>query len=267
MTGVATVPIGRRLAVAVVVVATAAAGAGCSRPADGPAAKVPAPLPPSCPGGRGADVTTKRDQQRILVHLPPCYDEHPDVRFPVIVLIHGAGADETQWTDIGMTTEADRLVVEGEIAPSILVMPDFRDAAAAREAEVVVESVVSWVDAHYRTLSDPGHRAVAGISRGGGAALIAAATRPDVFGVVAAHSPAVSGDLDGLRDGLTALSGSIRIDVGADDGLRDSAVRFADSLTAVGIDVEVRVDPGRHDRAYWRRHVPQYLRFEAARWR
>jgi enterochelin esterase-like enzyme len=267
VTGVVTVPIGRRLAAAVVVVATAAAGAGCSRPADGPAAEAPVPLPPTCPGGRGTDVTTKRDQQRILVHLPPCYDEHPDVRFPVILLIHGASADETQWTDIGMTTEADRLVVDGEIAPSILVMPDFRDTAAAREAQVVVDRVVPWVDAQYRTLRDPGHRAVGGISRGGGAALVAAAMRPDVFGSVAAHSPAISGNLDQLRDGLTALGGSIRIDVGADDGLRDSAVRFADSLTAAGIDVELRVDPGGHDRAYWRAHVDEYLRFTASRWR
>jgi len=249
-----------------VVVAVAAAGAGCSRSTDQPAAGS-GPTGPDCAASRGTDVTTMRDQQRILVHLPPCYDEHPTTRYPVVVLIHGAGADESQWTDIGMTRESDRLTGADEVAPAILVIPDFRDSSAVREAEVVVDQVVPWIDSRYRTIPDPGHRAVGGISRGGGAALIAASKRPDVFGSVAAHSPAVSGDLDDLRDGLTALGGSIRIDVGADDGLRDSAVGFAASLTSVGIAVDVHVDPGRHDRAYWRAHTDDYLRFYSTHWR
>lgn len=266
VTGVATVPIGRRLAAAVVV-ATVAAGAGCSRSTDHPTAAQSGPTGPDCTASRGTDITMTRDQQRILVHLPPCYDEHPNQRYPVIVLIHGAGADESQWTDIGMTRESDRLTGAAEIAPAILVMPDFGNNSAAKEADLVIDGVVPWIDSRYRTLPDPGHRAVGGISRGGGAALFAAAMRPDVFGIVAAHSPAISGDLNQLRDGLTALGGTIRIDVGADDGLRDSAVRFADSLTSAGIAVDVRVSPGRHDRAYWRAHVDDYLRFYAERWR
>lgn len=270
MTGFAPPPISRRLVAAVVVVvvvANVATAAGCSRSADRSAPSQSLTAGADCAASRGSNVTTRRGQQQILVHLPPCYDEHATTRYPLIVLIHGAGADETQWTDIGTTTESDRLVGVDEIAPAIIVMPSFRDGSAAYEAEAVVDRVVPLIDATYRTLADPEHRAIGGISRGGGAALLAGSAHPELFGVVGAHSPAVSGDLDQIRDGLTALGGNIRLDVGRSDGLRDSIVGFVDSLERAGISVELHVDPGHHNRAYWRQHVADYLRFYAARWR
>lgn len=256
MTGFSTTPIGRHLAAAVVLVAAVAPGIGCSRSADA-----------DCAAYRGSEVTTRREMQRVLVHLPPCYDELANTRYPVIVLIHGAGTDESQWTDIGTTSVFDRLVRLGEIAPAIIVMPSVLDGSAALEAEEVANRVVPWVDAAYRTIPDPEHRAIGGISRGGGAALLAGSAHPEVFGVVGAHSPAIRGDLNQIRDGLTALGGNIRIDVGKSDGLSDSVISFVDSLKTAGITVDLHIDPGHHNRAYWREHMAEYLRFYAARWR
>lgn len=253
--------VGWRSATAAVLFA-AVASAGCSKPTDRPAA-----LPPDCKASRGTDLTTSREGQRVFIHLPPCYAEHPTSRYPVIVLIHGAGADETQWPDVGIVTTADRMTGTGDIGPAILVVPNFGDSPSASEADVVTTKIVPWLDSRYRTIPDPEHRAVGGISRGGGAALLAAGARPDLFGIVGAHSPAVSGDLNVLRDGLTAIGGNIWIDVGTSDGLHDTTVGFADSLKRSGIAVEMHVQPGRHDRAYWRANVDDYLRFYASRWR
>lgn len=45
-----------------------------------------------------------------------------------------------------------------------------------------------WVDAHYRTIPDRDHRAIAGKSTGGYAAMVTPMLRPDVFGALAAHA-------------------------------------------------------------------------------
>jgi hypothetical protein len=48
--------------------------------------------------------------------------------------------------------------------------------------------VVPWVDAHYRTLADAAHRAIAGKSSGGFGAMITPMLRPDLFGALATHA-------------------------------------------------------------------------------
>jgi S-formylglutathione hydrolase FrmB len=47
---------------------------------------------------------------------------------------------------------------------------------------------VSWVDARYRTLPDPAHRAIMGKSSGGFGAMITPMLRPDLFGALATHA-------------------------------------------------------------------------------
>jgi enterochelin esterase-like enzyme len=238
---------------------------GCgSTASDRPAASTTAA--PSCRNGVGRDVTTRQGAQRVLVHLPACYGRSPTVRYPVVVLIHGARADSSQWQAIGMTSEADRLVRIAEIAPVILVMPDRENTDSVTEAENAATSIVPWVDATYRTIPDRAHRAIGGISRGGGAALWAAATHPDLFGVVAGHSPTVPGDPRDLAVTLRPLSGSIWLDVGSDDPINGPVTKLAAALRADRSRFEFTEGDGGHDRAYWRRHVDDYLVFYAARW-
>jgi S-formylglutathione hydrolase FrmB len=50
------------------------------------------------------------------------------------------------------------------------------------------DEVVSWVDAHYRTIADRESRAISGKSSGGFGAMITAMLRPDLFGAFATHS-------------------------------------------------------------------------------
>ena len=239
---------------------------GCrSTTADLPPA--PASATPSCRNGVGSDVVARPGGQRVLVHLPACYERSPTMRYPVVVLIHGARADSSQWQDIGITNEADRLVRIAEIAPVILVMPDRENTDSVIEADNAATLIVPWVDATYRTIPDRAHRAIGGISRGGGAALWAGATRPDLFGVVAGHSPTVPGDADELARRLRPFSARIWLDVGDGDPLRGPVAALAAALRVDGSTAEFTVGDGSHDRAYWRHHVDDYLVFYAARWR
>ena len=149
-----------------------------------------------------------------------------------------------------MTSEVDRLVRIGEIAPLILVMPDDGNDSSAMEADNAVASIIPWVDATYRTIPDRAHRAIGGISRGGGAALRATTTHPDVFGVVAGHSPTIPGGAKQVASALRPLSGKIWLDVGSDDNLSGAVSELAAALQADGSAVKFTESDGGHDRAY-----------------
>lgn len=230
---------------------------------------VPAPSTPSekCRAGIGRNAVMQRGPQRVWVHLPACYDTRPSTRYAVLILIHGSRADGAQWIDIGATTGADRLTRNAEIAPTILVMPDDGEWSSAVEADNAINALVPWVDATFRTVPDRNHRAIGGISRGGAAALRAAAARPDLFGAVGGLSPTVPGDPAVLAQGLRPLSGRIALHVGSSDMLRGSVEQLAAVIRADGSSVELGVADGGHDRAFWRKQVPDFLRFFAAGWR
>ena len=248
------------------VVASAAVVAACSdRDAGSAATTTTGTRAPSCRAGRGRDVTLRRDRQVVLVHLPACYDR-VTTRYPTVYLVHGSGADERQWVDIGMTSEADRLTRIADIAPVILVMPREGETPSSGEARDLVE-LVPWADAHLRTVPDAAHRAAAGISRGGEAALKVAAAHPELFGVVAAHSPTFPADTAALAAGLPPLSGRIWLDAGESDPLHLAVTRFARALDRDGTRADTQITPGGHDRDYWSAHTDDYLTFYAARWR
>ncbi len=221
--------------------------------------------PTACGYHEGRTSTQRVQGINVTVHLPLCYDASQD-RYPVLILIHGAGADETQWVDVGATTDADQLELSREIGPVILVIPGIRSDSLEAQAAAAID-LVPWIDQTYRTIPDAAHRGIGGISRGGGTALVAGATRPDLFGVVGGHSPAISSTEDQLVEGLAANSGRIWLDVGKDDSLSGPTIELADALNAAGVDADLQVNPGEHDRPYWRAHTSEYLKFYAARWR
>jgi enterochelin esterase family protein len=221
----------------------------------------------ACPGAgtlASADApfrTTSREP--VLVYVPACYAQRPNDRFPVLYLLHGAGADETQWTDIGTATAADSLIDSGAIGPMIIVMPDGGPAVSDQLVDGLSANLVPWTDRTYRTIPDRGSRAVGGISRGGRIALLSAGLHGDQFGSVGGHSPAVSAP-DAAPDvlaGLTDPSIAIEIDVGEDDLLRGGAEAFAGAIAGAGGATQVVISAGGHTRAYWRQHVSDYLRF------
>jgi enterochelin esterase-like enzyme len=198
------------------------------------------------------------------VYLPACYARDAERRFPVVFLLHGAGADATQWPAIGLATTADDLITSGAIPPMIVVMPDGGVTMADGLAAELVDRLVPWVDQTYRTVPDAADRAVGGISRGGRVALLAAAMHPGVFSGVGGHSPAVGAGDDAIAARLSGIAGPIRLDVGAKDALRPGVEHFATRVVAAGGSADLVEAPGGHNRAYWRSHTSDYLRFYAS---
>lgn len=263
--------LGMRDAVVVVLVTLLSAGCGANpelpqaTPASTTAAPpqrapTPADTGKPCTSVLGTTVTVQVAGRPVAVHLPVCY-QRSSARYPAIYLLHGAGADETQWLDVGAATASDELTRTGVTKPAILVIPDIDGLPAAAADRFVIESLLPWVDQHYRTMADARHRSIGGISRGGGTALRVAAARPDLFSVVGGHSPATGTLSKELVQGLRPYSGRIWLDVGTDDSLAGATASLDQALRADGTKDHLEVNPGGHDRTYWRAHTSAYLTF------
>ena len=110
--------------------------------------------------------------RRMYVYTPAGYEQDPARRYPVLYLQHGGGEDETGWIYQGFADVIlDNLVAEGKAEPMMIVMVSgvahpAGDPAADAFDRMVVEDVIPFVDARFRTLPDRDHRAVAGLSWG-----------------------------------------------------------------------------------------------------
>ncbi|MFH1197790.1 MAG: alpha/beta hydrolase-fold protein [bacterium] len=116
--------------------------------------------------------------RRAFVYTPPDYDKDMSVRYPVLYLQHGWGEDETAWSNQGHANLImDNMIAEGKIKPFIIVMTygmtndtkigGLRDFKIGPFQTVLIDELIPYIDANFRTLSDQTHRAMAGLSMGG----------------------------------------------------------------------------------------------------
>lgn len=139
------------------------------------------------------------------VYTPPGYDDDSKVEYPVFYLLHGAGDNERGWSTIGRANVIlDNLIAENKAVPMIIVMPD----GHAPETEGVdnpfqkdlIEEVIPYVEARYRTKTGAGDRALAGLSMGGFQTLDIGISRQDLFAWIGVFS-------GGIRDTYTQTHG------------------------------------------------------------
>ena len=152
---------------------------------------------------------TTGEWRRAMVYTPPGYDEHSTTRYPVLILQHGSGEDETGWTHQGRAQFIlDNLIAAGKARPMIVVMErgyaqragtlpstggssawlqDLHDAFTSFE-DVVVHDLVPMIDASYRTIPDREHRAMAGLSMGGMQTLFITLQHLDLFAYIGSFS-------------------------------------------------------------------------------
>jgi enterochelin esterase-like enzyme len=116
--------------------------------------------------------------RRAFVYTPPDYDKDLTKRYPVLYLQHGWGEDETAWSNQGHANLImDNLIAEGKAKPFIIVMTygmtneirfgGLRNFDIGPFQTVLVDELIPYIDANFRTLPDQPHRALAGLSMGG----------------------------------------------------------------------------------------------------
>jgi predicted esterase len=130
--------------------------------------------------------------RRAFVYTPASYDSDKSKRYPVLYLQHGWGEDETAWSNQGRANLImDNMIAEGKIKPFIIVMTygmtnDVKMGGMANFKiepfqTVLIDELIPYVDANFRTRADQPHRAMAGLSMGGMETKTITLARPDVF--------------------------------------------------------------------------------------
>jgi enterochelin esterase family protein len=153
---------------------------------------------------------TNNNMRHCFVYTPADYDKDAKKRYPVLYLQHGGGENEYGWANQGRANFImDNLIAEGKAVPFIIVMDNgtwtmpegSRPPQGERPAgpwppkgwadgfmKTLLNDIIPMIDANYRTLADPQHRAMAGLSMGGMQTRVITLANPDKFSYVGIFS-------------------------------------------------------------------------------
>jgi enterochelin esterase-like enzyme len=149
------------------------------------------------------DSKTVGTRRKMQVYTPPNYSK--ERKYPVLYLLHGIGGDETEWQRfVAPNVLLDNLLTAGKVVPMIVVTPNGRAEkndraegnvyqhapAFANFERDLLDDVIPAIEARYSVQADREHRALAGLSMGGGQALNFGLGHLDTFAWVGAFSPA-----------------------------------------------------------------------------
>ena len=236
--------------------------------------------------------------KKYCIYLPAGYgDENKE--FPVLYLLHGLTDTHTAWRDKGNTQAiATEVFGSGKAQEMVIVMPDagtvydgYFNAGEWRYEDYFFQELVPHIEKEYRVVADKGHRAIAGLSMGGGGTTGYAIRHADMFSSAYAMSALmgmventwINRDPDKRRsvfmqsvveyNNITAVKNadkelvrsiaSVRwfIDVGDDDFLFDNNMEFISVMREKRIPYQLRVRDGGHTWQYWQEALRMALPF------
>ncbi len=217
--------------------------------------------------------------RRAFVYTPPGYDDQPSRHYPVLYLQHGAGESERAWTEQGKANVIlDNLIAARLAEPMLVVMengyaapPDQAAATPNRTqpdsfAELVALDLVPFIDGKFRTLADRQHRAIAGLSMGGGQAMRTGLAHLDKFAWIGSFSGAlrdfnIETSYGGALRDAAAANRQLRllwIGCGTEDRLIQGAREIHNSLTEHKVEHVWLEIPGSHEWQVWRKHLHDF---------
>ncbi len=140
--------------------------------------------------------------RRLHVYTPPGY-ELGKGKFPVFYLLHGASDCDASWSTVGRAGFIlDNLIAAKKAKPMIVVMPaghtgPFRMGGPRPTgdefAQDFLADIMPLVEKNYRVYADRQHRAMAGLSMGGGQTLSIGIPHLDQFAYLGVFSSGVFG--------------------------------------------------------------------------
>ena len=208
--------------------------------------------------------------RRAFVYTPPNYDKDQSKRYPVLYLQHGWGENEYAWSNQGHANLImDNLIADGKIKPFIIVMTygmtneirfgGLRNFDIKPFQTVLVNELIPYVDAHFRTLADQPHRAMAGLSMGGMETKTITMNNLDTFSHIGLFSGGTISareisDMDNFKEKVKLVF----VTCGSKER-PDSLKPASDSLKEAGIESGYYVSPGTaHEFLTWRRSLYQF---------
>ena len=249
--------------------------------------------------------TLMQGDRNYSVYLPEGYETDTLRRYPVLYLLHGLGNTNTKgWVERGnVEAIANRVIAEGRACPMVIIMPDAGTDGPGyfnREGwpyeDYFFQELIPYMESHYRILPDAMHRAISGLSMGGGGTLVYALRHPELFAAACPLSALVTfptrsnndsgwmdkypqvrawatsamqpenAPLDLIRNAtpeqLSAIS-RVRwyIDCGDDDYLYEGNLALYMLLREKQIPFQYRMRDGAHNWLYWQSALPDVMTF------
>jgi beta-lactamase regulating signal transducer with metallopeptidase domain/enterochelin esterase-like enzyme len=149
--------------------------------------------------------------RQVRVYTPPGYST--DKKYPVLYLLHGLGGDDRSWLErCHADNVIDNLLADGKIRPMILVFPNGDSSITAKAEDAapregprgfgrggmndwgtpfdrdLFQNIIPLIESQYSVYRDGEHRALAGLSLGGGQALNIGLVHPEMFAYVGGFS-------------------------------------------------------------------------------
>ncbi|QJB38486.1 esterase [Chitinophaga oryzae] len=215
--------------------------------------------------------TTVGNQRKALIYTPPGFSRQK--KYPVLYLLHGIGGDEKEWLNGGMPQVIlDNLYAEGKVEPMIVVMPNGRamkddraignimtpdkvQAFATFEKDLL-HDLIPYIQKNYPVYTDRDHRAIAGLSMGGGQSLNFGLGNLDKFAWIGGFSSAPNTKMpEELVPDPTTAKQQIKllwISCGASDGLVTFSRRTHEYLQKNDVPHIYYIEPGVHDFKVWK---------------
>lgn len=228
------------------------------------------------PHGKLDTITYKSEtvgtDRHAVIYTPPGYSK--DKKYPVLYLLHGIGGNEYEWLNGGHPEVIlDNLYAEDKVEPMIVVMPNGRamkddgaggnimapdkvQAFATFEKDLL-NDLIPFMEKNYPAIGDREHRAIAGLSMGGGQSLNFGLGNLDVFAWVGGFSSAPNTkrpeELVPNPDVTKKKLKLLWISCGDKDGLLNFSKRTHEYLVANNVPHIYYEEPGGiHDFVVWK---------------
>ena len=215
-----------------------------------------------------------------MVYTPAEYDQKQGFkkRYPVLYLQHGMGEGETSWTLQGkMQHIMDNAIASGEAVPMIVVMESGDIKAGMGRGQsmadygasfypVLLNDLIPYIDANFRTKSDRDNRAMAGLSWGGHQTFDIVFNNMDKFAWLGTFSGAIFGlDLKTAYNGVFTNADEFNKKIhymymnwGSEDFIKSGDI--VKGLQEMGIKVEGKQSEGTaHEFLTWRRGLHEFI--------
>lgn len=215
-----------------------------------------------------------------MVYTPAEYDQKQGFkkRYPVLYLQHGMGEGETSWTLQGkMQHIMDNAIASGEAVPMIVVMESGDIKAGMGRGQsmadygasfypVLLNDLIPYIDANFRTKTDRDNRAMAGLSWGGHQTFDIVFNNMDKFAWLGTFSGAIFGlDLKTAYNGVFTNAEEFNKKIhymymnwGSEDFIKSGDI--VKGLQEMGIKVEGKQSEGTaHEFLTWRRGLHEFI--------
>lgn len=206
------------------------------------------------------------------VYVPAEYGRNPQKRYPVLYLQHGGGEDETGWVQQGKTDVImDNLLAAGKAEPMLIVM-EFGQSGGDF-GRILLEETIPMIDSKYRTYADRRHRAMAGLSMGGGQSWSIGLKHPEVFSNIGIFSSGMFGgvtyrpfdleeQLPELLEDPAAFNDNLDvfyISCGETDPRITHTKAAVEAMREKGAEITFKAFPGGHEWQPWRKSLHDFV--------